>query len=58
MNTENQQLESIKGIGRPVTFEPGTRIYEADYLVGEPCAYLIIEGEVEVVKSYTPLRCV
>lgn len=56
MNTEQQQLESIKGIGRQVTFEPGARIYQADYLVGDPCAYLILEGEVEVVKSYTPLQ--
>ncbi len=49
-------LDSVKGIGRPMTFEPGQKIYQSDYLVGDPCAFLIIEGEVELVKSYTPLQ--
>ncbi|MCE9599440.1 MAG: cyclic nucleotide-binding domain-containing protein [Spirochaetia bacterium] len=53
---ERISLESIKGIGRVVSFEAGSKIYEADYLVGEPCSFLILEGEVEVTKSYTPLQ--
>jgi len=48
--------ESIKGIGRLMNFEAGAKIYEADYLVGDPCSFLIIGCDVEVVKSYTPLQ--
>lgn len=55
-HTERISLESIKGIGKVVSFEAGARIYEADYLVGDPCSFLILDGEVEVTKSYTPLQ--
>ncbi len=53
---DRPSLETIKGIGRPMTFEAGQKIYQDSYLVGDPCAYLIVEGEVELVKAYTPLQ--
>lgn len=42
--------------GKNVSFHSGQVIYKADYLVADPCAFLIIEGKVEVTHKYTALE--
>lgn len=42
--------------GTPCSFHPDDVIYKADYLVTEPCVFLILSGEVELTRSYTPLK--
>jgi CRP-like cAMP-binding protein len=31
-------------------------IYRADYLVTEPCVFMILSGEVDVIHKYNPLQ--
>ncbi len=47
---------NITEFGRPATYQPGDFIYEADQLVGATAMYFILEGDVEVIKKYTPLQ--
>lgn len=48
--------ESVANYGKPVTFNSGDMIYQSDFLVGDPSVFLILDGEVEVIKKYTPLQ--
>lgn len=42
--------------GTIVSYGSGDTIYDADFLVQEPCAFLIRQGRVNVIKKYTPLQ--
>ncbi|MBI3395929.1 MAG: Crp/Fnr family transcriptional regulator [Spirochaetia bacterium] len=47
---------NISEFGKPVTFHSGQIIYDADFLVGDPSIFFIMDGEVDIVKRYTPLQ--
>lgn len=42
--------------GTSLNFAPGDKIYEAGYLVADPCIFLILEGRVEITRRYNPLQ--
>lgn len=42
--------------GRALTFMSGDLLYQADYSVGDPCVFLLLEGEIEVVRKYNPIQ--
>lgn len=42
--------------GRALTFMSGDTLYQADYSVGDPCVFLLLEGEIEVVRKYNPIQ--
>ena len=47
---------NITEFGRPASYQPGDNIYEADQLVGSTAIYFILDGEVDIIKKYTPLQ--
>ena len=49
-------FDTLSELSQPVEFRSGDKIYEADYTIGDPCAYLILEGDVRVIRKYTPLK--
>ncbi|MCB1172792.1 MAG: cyclic nucleotide-binding domain-containing protein [Leptospiraceae bacterium] len=42
--------------GTLVKFRKGETIYKKDFLVNELCVFLIVEGQVELAKSYNALH--
>ncbi|MCB1307666.1 MAG: cyclic nucleotide-binding domain-containing protein [Leptospiraceae bacterium] len=42
--------------GTTVSYTAGDIIYRPDFLVQDPGAFLILDGEVEVTRKYTPLQ--
>ena len=54
MNPE--QIQNIAELGTLVSFTVGQDIYQEDFLVNDPAAFFVLEGQVEVVKKYTPLQ--
>lgn len=52
----SEKRSDITEYGKSVTFFPGDVIYEPEFLVGDPSAFLIVEGKVDVIKRYTPLQ--
>ena len=56
---ENQspaQQPQLIELGNRIRFNQGEEIYRADFLVGDPPVFWIMEGKVEVIKKYTPLQ--
>ncbi|MBR33345.1 MAG: hypothetical protein CMN77_18755 [Spirochaetaceae bacterium] len=49
-------FDILAELSQPVEFRSGDKIYEMDYTIGDPCAYLILEGDVRVMRKYTPLK--
>ena len=49
-------FDLLTELSQPVEFRSGEKIYEMDYTIGDPCAYLILEGDVRVMRKYTPLK--
>lgn len=49
-------LQQIQGLGKPMHFAEGDKIYSDDYSVTEPCIYLVLSGNVTILKRYTPLQ--
>ncbi|MBX7057829.1 MAG: cyclic nucleotide-binding domain-containing protein [Leptospirales bacterium] len=47
---------SLKEKGRPLSYVTGDYLYHADYTLGEPSVFLILEGEIEVVRRYNPIQ--
>ncbi len=43
-------------MGTTVSYASGDTIYEAEFLVQDPCIFLVKQGQVAVVKKYTPLQ--
>lgn len=53
---DTSKRADFKEIGKPRSYFPGDVIYEPEFLVGDPSAFLILEGKVDVIKRYTPLQ--
>ena len=51
-----EQTPKPEEIGTTVSYSSGDEIYAADFLVQDPCIFLIKQGRVAVVKKYTPLQ--
>ncbi len=47
---------TLKDKGRPLSFVSGDFLYHADYTIGDPAVFLILEGEVELVRRYNPIQ--
>ncbi len=58
MNEQEKRPDrpDFKEIGKTVSYFPGDVIYETEFLVGDPSAFLILDGKVDVIKKYTPLQ--
>lgn len=50
------QKDSVASYGKPISFLAGEQIYQPDFTVGEPSTFLLLDGEVELLKKYTPLQ--
>ena len=51
-----EQPTKPEELGTTVSYASGDVIFQADFLVQDPCIFLIRQGQVSVAKKYTPLQ--